>query len=727
MNRRHFLSLCGLTAAWCAEVVGQRHVGSPPVLGRANSAQRSFARLLQLEDERYYHADEFVRFLGSANARVRRRACLALGRIGDPRSYILLLERLYDDGNARVRAMAAFALGELEPTEPLEDLRRVLLRETEMLPVRARCAEALGKVVAANAKTLDTDTLQVLLAAVLKSLPSTTDIPPGSEQELFTNLSLTAVMRMRQAGSLPALLRWLASPNPAVRFHAANALARLSDLPGAENVLLRESEKLVASFREEKQVVVRVALARVLGAIGDEEAVSTLCGSLEAEETAVRIGVIRALSQARQPGRVIPVLLDRLRTDMSRYAKVEADERPTWDGLPQLLTLAETLGRLRAAEAQPWLERLRILPTGSPGANPEVEVALAQLGVAAFLGPDPEKPLLPPDNDWRAQAHYFAGLAALPPEEPRRRRIVENFLAQTDLDARARTALLAAVPKTPAWAAVWEQELRHPDVMVRAAAAAALELLPPTDQRRKVLIAALTAAQGDTQNDAKLAILKALAADPHPDTEAAFDLALRDPDWLVRKQAGEIRRQRLPSTLGEVERAREFETLYNRIGICRTNRPASFYNQLVRQYVRHPRAVVTTTKGELTLELFSEDAPLTVENFISLAEQGFFDGLTFHRVVPNFVVQGGDPRGDGDGGPGYQIRCEINERPFQRGSVGMALSGKDTGGSQWFICHLPQPHLDGGYTCFGQVIDGFEVLDRIVRQDRILSVRLIRD
>jgi hypothetical protein len=96
-----------------------------------------------------------------------------------------------------------------------------------MLPVRARCAEALGKVVAANAKTLDTDTLQALLAAVLKSLPSTTDIPPGSEQELFTNLSLTAVMRMRQAGSLPALLRWLASPNPAVRFHAAKRLRKL--------------------------------------------------------------------------------------------------------------------------------------------------------------------------------------------------------------------------------------------------------------------------------------------------------------------------------------------------------------------------------------------------------------------------------------------------------------------------------------------------------------------
>jgi len=728
MNRRHFLSLCCLTAGWCSTVWGQRRSGPPPVLGRANSAQQAFARLLQLEDERYYHAEEFVDFLGSANARVRRRACLALGRIGDPRSYTLLLERLYDDGNARVRAMAAFALGELETTEPLEDLRRVLLRETEMLPVRARCVEALGKIAAANARTLDADTLQGLLAAVLKSLPQPTeDIPSGSERELFTTLCLTAVMRMRQAASLPPLLRWLASPNAAVRFHAANALARLSDLPEAEKTLTREREKLVAYFREEKQVVVQVALARVLGAIGDGEAVAALLPRLAAEEAAVRIAVIRALSNARWSEEVIPLLLDRLRAGLSRYAKVEADERPTWDGLPELLTLAEALGRLKAVEAQPWLEQLRMLPTGRLGANPEVEIALARLGTAAFLGADPEKPLLPPDDDWRAQAHYFAGLAALPPEEPRRRRVVEDFLARTGLDARARTALLAAVPKTPAWAAVWEQELRHPDVMVRAAAAAALEVLPPTDQGRKALIAALTAAREDTQNDARLAILKALAADPHPDTEAAFDLALRDPDWLVRRQAGEILRRRLPSTLSDEARAQAGETLDNRIGICRTNRPAAFYGRLVRQYARPPRAVITTTKGELTLELFSEDAPLTVENFIALAERGFFDDLTFHRVVPNFVVQGGDPRGDGDGGPGYQIRCEINERPYLRGSVGMALSGKDTGGSQWFICHLPQPHLDGGYTCFGQVVEGWETLDRLVRQDRILRIRLVRD
>jgi cyclophilin family peptidyl-prolyl cis-trans isomerase len=126
-----------------------------------------------------------------------------------------------------------------------------------------------------------------------------------------------------------------------------------------------------------------------------------------------------------------------------------------------------------------------------------------------------------------------------------------------------------------------------------------------------------------------------------------------------------------------------------------------------------------TDKGSFTIELLPEDAPLTVDNFIELARRGFFNGLTFHRVVPNFVIQGGDPRGDGNGGPGYQIRCEINEVAYDRGAVGMALSGKDTGGSQWFVTHSPQPHLDGGYTVFGRVTKGIDVVDKIARGDLI--------
>ncbi|MBK6797954.1 MAG: peptidylprolyl isomerase [Acidobacteria bacterium] len=136
-------------------------------------------------------------------------------------------------------------------------------------------------------------------------------------------------------------------------------------------------------------------------------------------------------------------------------------------------------------------------------------------------------------------------------------------------------------------------------------------------------------------------------------------------------------------------------------------------------------AVINTNKGPITLELYPKDAPNTVQSFISLSKKGFFNGISFHRVVSNFVIQGGDPQGTGEGGPGYQIRCEINTKPYLRGALGMALSGKDTGGSQFFITHAPQPHLDGGYTVFGKVINGMKIVDRIVRGDSIKSILIL--
>jgi cyclophilin family peptidyl-prolyl cis-trans isomerase len=124
----------------------------------------------------------------------------------------------------------------------------------------------------------------------------------------------------------------------------------------------------------------------------------------------------------------------------------------------------------------------------------------------------------------------------------------------------------------------------------------------------------------------------------------------------------------------------------------------------------------------MDLALYAADAPLTVYNIASLARRGYFDEQHFHRVVPNFVAQAGDPRGDGSGGPGYAIRDELNRHRYERGTLGMALSGPDTGGSQFFITHSAQPHLDGGYTVFGELVGGFEVLDRIIQGDRIVRV-----
>jgi len=137
-----------------------------------------------------------------------------------------------------------------------------------------------------------------------------------------------------------------------------------------------------------------------------------------------------------------------------------------------------------------------------------------------------------------------------------------------------------------------------------------------------------------------------------------------------------------------------------------------------------PHAFVQTDRGTVEIELAILDAPLTVANFIELARKGFFNGIAIHRVVPDFVLQDGDPRGDGEGGPGYTIRDELNELPYLRGTVGMALDWKDTGGSQWFITHSPQPHLDARYTVFGRVVNGMEVVDRTQAWDVVRRVQI---
>jgi peptidyl-prolyl cis-trans isomerase B (cyclophilin B) len=140
----------------------------------------------------------------------------------------------------------------------------------------------------------------------------------------------------------------------------------------------------------------------------------------------------------------------------------------------------------------------------------------------------------------------------------------------------------------------------------------------------------------------------------------------------------------------------------------------------------HPRAVIVMERGgEIWIELFPEDAPKTVESFVALARRGFYDGLTFHRVVPGFVVQGGDPQGDGSGGPGYRLKAEFNQRRHVRGTVAMARAqDPDSAGSQFYICFGPQPHLDGQYTVFGQVVEGMDVVDRIQRGDRMRTIRI---
>ncbi|MGV8878004.1 MAG: peptidylprolyl isomerase [Sphingobacteriaceae bacterium] len=143
------------------------------------------------------------------------------------------------------------------------------------------------------------------------------------------------------------------------------------------------------------------------------------------------------------------------------------------------------------------------------------------------------------------------------------------------------------------------------------------------------------------------------------------------------------------------------------------------------------KAIIKTEKGDMTVDFYDKDAPDTVANFLKLAKEGFYNGVTFHRVLPNFVIQGGDPTGTGAGGPGYKIKCELDgeNQYHDRGVLSMAHAGRDSGGSQFFICHSRDQtaHLDRNHTCFGKVVENVDVVDSIRQGDKILAIEVIED
>jgi cyclophilin family peptidyl-prolyl cis-trans isomerase len=290
-----------------------------------------------------------------------------------------------------------------------------------------------------------------------------------------------------------------------------------------------------------------------------------------------------------------------------------------------------------------------------------------------------------------------------------------------DKDARVRVAAystLAAADTLISLSthAALMRGLSDPDYIVRSTVLDALTRKPSAADASAIVDAYERSAR-DSSNDARISAIHYLAIAWHRDS-AAFSPQLRErierlrpsSDPLVRAEAaGTSVFRGWPSTSG-------------------TSKPLGWYQSIVRTYVlpslagNRPRATIRTVRGDIVLDLFGAEAPITVDNFLRLSRSGYYRGTRFHRVVPNFVVQDGDPRDDGSGGPGYAIRDELNPRRYERGVLGMALSGPDTGGSQYFITHSPQPHLDGHYTIFGRVLRGFSALDAIVQGDAITPV-----
>jgi cyclophilin family peptidyl-prolyl cis-trans isomerase len=282
-----------------------------------------------------------------------------------------------------------------------------------------------------------------------------------------------------------------------------------------------------------------------------------------------------------------------------------------------------------------------------------------------------------------------------------------------DEDKRVIPAVLASLARMKAdgAAAAMIERLSDSDYAVRAAAARAIAALKP-EGATAALKQAYKKGLADLPYNARTAALEALAAYGAAEAGETLREALADKDWAVRVRAQELLIKLDPSAATTAIAPAPGPPIapYDDDGLIAPG--------------NSPHVFIETAYGTVEFELAVLDAPQTSRNFIELVRKGFFNGLEVHRVVANFVVQDGDPRGDGSGGPGYTIRDELNDRPYLRGTVGMALEWRDTGGSQFFITHSPQPHLDARYTAFGHVVNGMEVVDRIKPGDVIQRIRV---
>lgn len=687
MKRARFVVLCGLAVMLGSAVVVCAQVPLPVLL-----------RITQAEDERRWD-DELRALLAHRDAAVRKRAALAVGRIGDERS-VPALTSLLKDTDADVRAMAAFALGEVESISGADALVAII-KSGERGELRARALEALGKIVAAAPSPAEQQARQREFGAVVREAleleAQKLSAPTLSASDRLTMLlGLTAALRARPADAGRAIATFLNSPDSRVRSDAANALARLRLKDGNEQL-----RKLLVSDPDPN---VRANAARVLGATDDKGSFDALLARALADpDSRVRVSAIRALASLKDPRAAGP-LLRRSGRDQN-----------------ELLEIATTVGRVLPQTnddaAIAWLREANKKLNHSA---PEVEVAFVRISPTAYLS-DLSGPGI--SADWRETAAIANGLgeiAALPESTPTKSRLTasaqERLRKMLDLkgvDAAIPDMLRALAAFKPGdLKEVLFARLQHADVIVRATAADLLGDLPPSAEITQRLVAAWPQTAKDSLNDAALSILDSLGKQKSATANDALKNALTSPDYLVRVRA---------ATLLKTNGAGDFSA---RVGTVHTQNTAAVYRRALSRIGRKVHAVVTTSRGSFTIELLPSEAPLTVDNFVQLAQRNYFRGITIHRVVPNFVIQDGDPRGDGNGGPGYQIRCEINEVPYDRAVLGMALSGKDTGGSQWFVTHAPQPHLDGGYTVFGRVIAGMDVVDKIVRGDVVKSIRI---
>jgi cyclophilin family peptidyl-prolyl cis-trans isomerase/HEAT repeat protein len=640
--------------------------------------------ILQLEDERRLRGGggDLLALLTDPEARVRRRSALALGRVRLPEAIPALTTVLQSETDPEVRQMAAFAMGLIGDAAAAPALMGVL-GDADPL-IQGRAAEALGLLAhKPAAQPIGAMVAAHVNANVLNGLnPDDMGYPKASGVEAV-RLGIYALVRLGSYDSLSAALLDREGRARSRWWPVAFAFQRIND-PRAAAVLLD-------LFSGEGQLT-RAFAARGLAATKDQRAAAPLLAASEdaGVPLAVRIQAVRAvaaLGDARG-GAVMRRLIGAPRTDQNLQ-----------------LEAITALAQLRDPTAVDLL--IDLVSAEWPSARAAALRALARTDLDTFMSAISG---LDPDPHWSVRASLATTLGEL----GRDRAQTPLTMMLNDGDQRVIPSVLDALAKIGATNAgeTLLTRLKADDPVVRAAAARGLAAIKAPNAA-----AALTEAFKTGQRDglyvARTAALDALTTLDPGAARPVLTSALSDRDWAVRVRAAEH--------LKKLDSAADISSMWPAPSPSAPELGA-LDAMVSPQY--SPQAYIDTSKGTIQFELAVLDAPRTVANFIALVRKNHFRGVQLHRVVPDFVVQDGDPRGDGEGGPGYTIRDEINQRPYLRGTVGMALDWADTGGSQFFITHSPQPHLDARYTVFGQVVSGMDIVDRLQQWDTIDRIRV---
>jgi cyclophilin family peptidyl-prolyl cis-trans isomerase/HEAT repeat protein len=657
----------------------------PGAAAQQEATVEAIAPILMAEDARQWNRALYQGGLEHSDPLVRRKAALAIGRLRDPQGTALLLAHLRDP-DSTVQAEIMFALGLMGDTAAVGP---IISRFSER-PGLWR--EAAQEGITALARMNDPRVAPFFAGILRRTSALTVDSLPLAVIQVAREL-----WRLGPAGPVADLIPFLRDTTIELRRAAVFSVSRVRPPSAASDLLLALQDDIPLHRSWAARALTR-AYADTAGLAADA-VTSALRRLLADEDDGVRINVLRTLGTFRNPdlsGTIIPLL-----SDPDVNTRVQAAATLGQTGGPDAAgALAELLGK-----REPWAVRREAL------------LALARVDTVAFLAAVAPWASSPEWRDRGAAAEGFAAMGA--PAHPARPPL------DRERDARVIARTLQVWNERgpdPALLTLARQYLTHADAAVRSVAADVVSRAQdPAD------IAALSAAFGRAERDSfpdaalsALAALDSIAAKSPAARERVerefLDLASRPGSYLVRQWAENA----WPAAADR----------WGPVFPVETGRTLEDYRELTRRFVvgaepsRYPHVFIETEQRALIeLELFGPEAPLTVANFLLLVDRHFFDGNSWHRVVPNFVVQDGDRRGDGWGGSPGPIRDEINRRRYGTNVLGMALSGPDTGTSQWFITHSPQPHLDGTYTVFGRVVSGAGALKRVSQGDRINTIR----